>query len=67
MNQQPYPERANEKNPERREFEELLAYGHARMRERLLAQGLDADRMTEEEIEDYVNRAIHEYREKEQQ
>lgn len=47
---------------DRREWERLLAYGQARFRARLLAEGRDPDRMTEEEKEDYVERAIDEYR-----
>jgi len=47
----------------RREWERLLAYGQARMRERLKADGLDPDRMSEDEVMDYVDRAVHECRE----
>ena len=52
---------------DRRAWEELLASGQARMRDHLRAEGIDPDRMSEEEQMDYVNRAIHEYREEERQ
>ncbi len=32
------------------------------MRDRLRSQGLDIDRMTDDEKMDYVDRVIHEYR-----
>lgn len=50
------------RNPRRRDLEELCAYGRARMRERLRTEGLDLDRMSEDEVEAYVNRVIHAYR-----
>jgi hypothetical protein len=51
----------------RREWDRLLAYGRARMRARLKAEGLDLDCMTEDEVMDYVDRVIHEYREEKYQ
>jgi hypothetical protein len=47
---------------ERQRWERLLAYGQARMRTRLRAEGLDPDRMTDDEVEAYVDRVIHEHR-----
>ncbi len=47
---------------ERARFARLCAYGQARMRDRLRSQGLDIDRMTDDEKMDYVDRVIHEYR-----
>ncbi len=46
----------------RASWEHLRAYGEARFRARLQAEGLDPDRMTEEEKMEYVDRVIHEYR-----
>jgi hypothetical protein len=52
---------------EQRELDNLFAYGQARFRSRLQAEGLDPDRMTEEEVEDYVERVIHEYRQEQRE
>ena len=57
---------AVERYLERRRWRRLLAYGQTRMRTRLKAEGLDLDRMTEDEVTDYVDRAIHEYRQERQ-
>ena len=43
-------------------WQRLRAYGEERFRAKLRAEGLDPDRMTEDEKMDYVNRAVHEYR-----
>lgn len=50
------------RNRQRCELEELRAYGQARLRERLRTEGFDLDRMTEDELMEYVDRVIHEYR-----
>jgi hypothetical protein len=52
---------------ERHEWERLLAYGQARMRARLKAEGLDLDRMSEDEVMDYVDRVIHEHRQEQRE
>lgn len=44
------------RHQEQREWERVLAYGQAR------ARALGLDRMSEEEVEVYVDRMIHEYR-----
>ena len=48
---------------QRRELDDVFAYGQARFRVKLRSEGLDPDRMTEDEKMDYVDRVIHEYRE----
>lgn len=48
---------------DRQRFARLCDYGQARMRARLRSEGLDPDRMSEDEKMDYVDRVIHEYRE----
>ena len=64
----PKPERPEDDNPEctqvgdQREWDALRAYGEARFRAILQAEALDPARMTEEEKMDFVDRAIHEYR-----
>jgi hypothetical protein len=63
MGQQPNPERTDEEN--RREWEEILALREGRFRARLRAENLDSDLMSEEEEMDYIDRAIHEQRQKE--
>ncbi len=52
---------------ERRRWERLFAYGQARMRARLKAEGLDLDRMTEDEVEAYVEQVIDEYRQEQRE
>jgi hypothetical protein len=52
---------------EQQEWQRLCAYGEARFRARLQAEGLDLDRMTEEEVEDYIDRVIHEYRQEQRE
>jgi hypothetical protein len=51
---------------ERREWNDLLARGQARLRAMLKAEGRDLDRMSEDEVTDYVtdyvDRIIHEHR-----
>ena len=47
---------------ERQRWERLLVYGQARMRTSLRTESLDLDRMTDDEVEAYVDRVIHEHR-----
>lgn len=51
---------------EDQEWERLLETAQACFRAKLRADGLDPDRMSEEEKQDYVDRAIHEYRREKQ-
>jgi hypothetical protein len=51
-----------QRSKEHGQWERLLKKAQARFRAMLRAEGLDPDRMTEEEKMDYVDRAIHEYR-----
>jgi hypothetical protein len=52
---------------ERQRWERLLARAQARMRIRLKAQGLDLDRMTEDEVEAYVEQVIDENRQEQRE
>jgi hypothetical protein len=56
-----------QRSRQRREFDDLFAYGQARFGARLRSEGLDPDRMSEDELMDYVDRAIHEYRQEQRQ
>ena len=45
-----------------RELDEVLASGPGPLRARLQAEGVDLDRMSEDEVMDHIDRVIHEYR-----
>ena len=61
------PLHIDDDNQERGERERLYAYGEARFRATLQAEGLDPDRMSEEEKIDYVARVIHEHRQEQRE
>ena len=62
------PERSDDRQSRKpldwQEWLQHLEPLRARCRERMIAQGLDPDTMTEDEISDYVNNAIKEVRER---
>ena len=51
-----------QRSREHREWERLLKNAQARFCAKLRAEGLDPDTISEDEVMDYVDRAIHEYR-----